>query len=75
MDRLLAGERFEDCDEILERVDLDRAETNVLIGFLTITAPLGARLGARRRFFERVREKLHELRSPEDVNSLLRGLE
>ena len=74
MNRLLMEGRFEDCDEILSRVELRRIPPMIMAAFLTITAAARKELKNRPVFFENVRLLVEAERGPEDAKRLLVGL-
>jgi hypothetical protein len=62
------------CERILEEVDVGALPPVLLIGFLTVTAPLKERLRTREAFYQRARERVEVVRGSEPER-LLVGLE
>lgn len=71
-DLLLAG-RFNDCDKILQKVDIDRLETNLMIGLLSVTLAAAKELPNRALVMSAIRESLTRS-DPARVERLLNGL-
>jgi type III restriction enzyme len=71
-DQLLEG-KFELCDRVLRRVELEKLNETTATGFLAITLQARERLEARASYVERVESWL-ERKRPEDTAKLLEGL-
>jgi len=72
-DLLLAGD-FGTVDNLLGIIDLDRLDSYLLIGMLSITLAAASKLPSRPEFVEKVRGRL-TLLAPDRVGRLLKGLE
>jgi len=72
IDGLMKNGAFEECDEILRRVDVVRTDTDLLIGYLTTTLPGKSKLHSRPGFYKQVEEELKRRRNY--TPCLLRGL-
>ncbi|MFO7561391.1 MAG: hypothetical protein R6X02_02005 [Enhygromyxa sp.] len=70
---LLFDDRADECDELLQAIDLDRLDTNLLVSLLSVTLPARAVLPSRPALVERVDRRLTEL-APARVDRLLSGL-
>jgi hypothetical protein len=68
---LCAGE-FAVCDEFTQQADLEKLDTNLLVGLLSITHAAAEHLPGRFQVVEGVRERLQEL-APDRVDMLMRG--
>lgn len=76
LDDLMLSKRFADVSQILARVPVDTLDPAILVGFLTITAPARAALGAARpAFVARVREELDKRMPGGEATRVLAGLE
>jgi hypothetical protein len=73
VDDMLTNDQLDQCASLLQSVDLKRLETNLLVGLLTATLPVAARLPARTKFLDRAEARLREL-APARVDRLLAGL-
>lgn len=72
-DLLLAGD-FTCVDALLAEVDLGRLDTPLLVALLAITSVATEHLPSRPDLVDRVRQRL-QVRAPERVHLLMRGLE
>jgi len=72
---LLVASRFDDCDQLLRRIDLDRIPPLLLASFLTITVAAKEQLPTRAEFYRQVRDRVETQRGVEGANRLLAGLE
>ncbi len=75
MDRLLEADDFAACDRILQRANLDRLESNLIVAFLVITLPAREHLRERGSFYHGVERMLTRDRDKEAFKKILRGLE
>lgn len=76
LDELFRHEKFEDCDNILQIVDLYKLETNLIIAFLSITLRAADKLPSRGNFVNRARQRFLAMElEPDRISKLLRGLE
>jgi hypothetical protein len=75
VDGLLERGEFAACDRILERIDLGRLDSNLMIAFLVITLPARQHLRERGPFYREVERILSRDRGREAVEPILRGLE
>lgn len=73
-DMLLEG-RIEEVDRLLERIPVNDLAPAILVGFLTITAPARGALGARAALVGRVRARLGEGTTAEELAKVMQGLE
>jgi hypothetical protein len=74
-DGLLERGEFAACDRILQRVDLGRLDSNLMVAFLVITLPARQHLHERAPFYRGVQRILTRDRGREAVEPILRGLE
>jgi hypothetical protein len=75
IDGLLERGDFAACDRILERIDLGRLDSNLMVAFLVITLPASQHLRERGPFCRGVQRILTRDRGQEAVEPILRGLE
>jgi hypothetical protein len=75
IDDLLLDGRFTECNQLIANVDVTRFDPAILVGFLTITAAARDILDARPALVDAVRRRLAERTSPEELSSVMRGLE
>jgi hypothetical protein len=75
IDELLERGEFAACDRILERIDLGRLDSHLMVAFLVITLPARQHLHERGPFYRGVQRTLSKDRGQEAVESILRGLE
>lgn len=61
-------------DSMLQKIDINRLETNLLVGILTATLPGKSRLAERADFYQRARSKMMEL-AADRIVGLTSGLE
>lgn len=73
VDTLMKTGQFSALDKLLNRVDVESASADILLGYLTATLPAKRSLPSRSSFFYRVRLELIKL--DDDPVALLRGLE
>lgn len=73
VDELLSAERFDQCDEILRVVDLNRLDTHLIVALLSITLSASGQLPYRTPLLEHARDRLSVL-APDRVDRLLSGL-
>ena len=69
-DMLIAGE-FSEVNEIIKKVDINKYDISLLLGFLTITLSAKNKLPYRSEFFMNVKNSYHK----NDVNEMFSGLE
>jgi hypothetical protein len=74
IDGLLSASRFEECDRLLDQVDVNRLNSHLLVGFLTITAAARHKLTARERLYTRVAQALRRLKGEQYAAQLLSRL-
>ena len=74
IDALLSAGEFGRCDEILAAIDLERLNTALLVGVLSITFPARMHLNERAILAGRIRNILEQT-EPDRVEALMRGLE
>jgi hypothetical protein len=72
IDNLLLKGRFDLVDLQLRRMDVENANTDILLGYLTITFAAKSKLPSRPAFFERAEQTLKK--RPEWDELLLYGL-
>ena len=70
---LLKNNCFEECDNFLKEIEVDRLNIHLLIGVLSITLCAKDKLFFRESFLTKV-EKLLNKKAPERVGMLLKGL-
>lgn len=73
VNEMLCKNEFILCNDLLRTVDLKRLDTNLLVGFLTITLPASTELPFRATLVKRIDEKLRAL-APERAERILNGL-
>ena len=64
---------FAAVDQLFREVDLDRLNTTMLIGFLSVPFPARHRLTEYKPLLERIHTKLSQTESPDRVKRLLQG--
>jgi len=74
IDNLCCEQRFEEIDEILSKVDLDRLDENLIVAFLTISFGAKNYIKQRASFYEKAEFKLLEAKDPDVVKQILNGL-
>jgi hypothetical protein len=67
--------RYGLCDWVLREVNVAALSPVLLIGLLTMTAPIKERLSHRAAFYQVVRDAIAEARGPEAAQKALVGLE
>jgi hypothetical protein len=75
VDRMLSKSEFQDCDELLRRVDFSRMPSNVRRAFLMITYPAKDKLPARAPAFGRALALLTQEKGAGTARQMLRTLE
>jgi len=73
IDDMLLEERMQECDRILQMLDLSKMESYLMIGVLSITLSAANKLPSRPALVTRIENVLQQTH-PDDVNDLLRGL-
>lgn len=73
VDRMMLDEKFEDVDGLLRIIDVDRLDSNLMVGVLTITQCARERLAERVGALERIEKRLRAT-DPDRVDELLQGL-
>lgn len=73
-DDAFLNNNFQECDDILEKLDLNKIPIVLMISFLTITLAAKSKLKNRINFYKKVEEKIKE-KEPEKLKDLLYGLE
>jgi hypothetical protein len=71
-DLFLAG-KFDECNDLLQRVDVSQLNTFTMIAFLAATNPAKDKLSYHRKFFSKIEERLAK-EEPVRANALLVGL-
>jgi len=71
---LLEAQRQDECDRILDRIELSRIPHVLMLSFLTITAGAKGKLKNREKFFHQVWQLIADKRGNEIANRLLNGL-
>lgn len=66
--------RFQDCDFLLDTVNLNLLDTFLIVGFLSATRCAKNKLKSRKTFVERARIRLTEL-APDRIERLMSGLD
>jgi hypothetical protein len=74
LDRLLCAGFFTVCDEILDKVEVDKLPTALMRSFLTITAPAKLKLSARAALYKRIERKMVELKGLEKTRRIIGNL-
>jgi len=69
IDDLLCEGEFETCNESLKTFDLERLDTSLLVGLLSITFPASDKLSYRPEMVEKIRTRLENL-APDRVGRL-----
>jgi hypothetical protein len=75
IEQLLYEGSFNVCDQILERVDVDRLSTALMRSFLTITAPASDELKARNDLYARIKTAMIDRIGEEKTRRLLSRLD
>lgn len=73
LDELLLAERYENCDAILQALDVDRMSATLLVGCISFTQLAARHLPSYPAFFAAVESRLRVL-APDRVDRLLWGL-
>ena len=74
IDDMLCDGEFQRCDEVIQHIDLERLNTSLLVGVLSITLAAREKLNHRRQVVEAIRKRL-EILAPGRVEPLMQGLE
>jgi hypothetical protein len=75
IEQLLYEGSFKVCDQILERIDVDRLSTALMRSFLTITAPARDELKARSDLYTRIQKAMIGRIGEEKTGRLLSRLD
>ncbi len=73
VDRLLTERKFQECDDLLDLVDVDSMALAVSLGLCSITSPARRELRRRANYVQRLRERLRRT-DAERVERLLAGI-
>lgn len=73
VDGLLCDGNFDECNDLLNVVDFERLDSNLVVGFLSITISAKDKLRSRSNFVERAEGRLKIL-APDRVDNLMSGL-
>ena len=73
MDDWMLDGRFDLCDELLEKTNMNRLDTIAIVGLLSATICAKERLSQRKRFVEQAESRLEGL-APDRVEKLMEGL-
>jgi len=73
IDTMFLDGEFEGCNEILPKIDLERLDTNLLVGLLSITVAAKDKLPSRPELVRRIEERLTIL-APDRVRRLVSDL-
>lgn len=73
IDELLLKEDFDLCDDLLRTINLQKLNTSMLLGLLSITFTATAKLPYRSKLVTNI-EAVLKVREPNRVESLLKGL-
>lgn len=73
IDELLVLDQASQCEDILRSIDLQKLDSNLLVGLLSITLPIASTSTARAKVFERI-ERRFRLDFPSRADRLLAGL-
>ncbi len=73
LESLYNEQKFDLADAVTKAIDLKRLDTNLLVGFLSITKRAADKLPSRRQFVQRVERHLRGV-APARVEELLAGL-
>lgn len=71
VDKLLCEHRFDECDALLQDVDLTHLDSSLIVGFLNATLPARPQLQKRAAFVERAATSLRRLRGDEVAERLI----
>jgi len=74
IETLLANGRFDACNELLKQVNINKLDTNLMIGFLAITLKAKDKLPARKQLSHNIQHWL-QCHEPKRNKSLMSGLE
>lgn len=75
IDDMLLETRFTEVNRLLERVPVAKLAPAILVGLLSITVPARDILDARAALVVQVRAELRERMTPEELTSVMQGLE
>ena len=73
IDNLLSSGEFDLCNELIQNIDLDRFDTNLLVGLLSITYAAHDKLPYRKQLYAKI-EFIFNIYEPDRINALLVGL-
>lgn len=74
LDEHFRNGRFAEVDEILTKIDVEKENTDVLLGYLTASLPASHKLKTRRGFYKKVEIKFNKTYTWKETVELLRGL-
>lgn len=74
IDKLCWAEKWDEIDNILKNVDIDRLNTELWLSFLTITLCVCSKLSYRNEFGEKIKQRLLLAKNKEKTDRLLKGL-
>ena len=74
IDDMLCDGDFQKCDDVIQRIDLERLDTNLLVGVLSITLAAREKLSRRAQVVQAIRKRL-EILAPGRVEALMSELE
>lgn len=74
IDDMLIDGKFEEVDDLLNRVNVEQLSITLMLGYLTITLPWRSLSKCRAALYARIDARLREI-DPARRESLLRGLE
>ena len=74
IDDMLCNGEFQKCDDGIQQIDLERLDTNLLVGVLSITLAAREKLTRRAQVVQAIRKRL-EILAPGRVEPLTEGLE
>ncbi|MFS8067610.1 MAG: hypothetical protein ACMG6S_14700 [Byssovorax sp.] len=74
VDHLLGSGGFPEVNGLLTSVPVEKLDPAILVGFLTVTCPAREVLDARAGFVVRVRNRLGEQMTPDELASVMQGL-
>lgn len=75
IDDLLLDEQYATCDAYLQDMDLERLDSDILVGLLTITFSARHDLLKRSNILEAIREMFRSIMPEAEVSATLRGLD
>jgi hypothetical protein len=73
INELCSSCNFEECDSLLQSLDINRLDTNLIVSVLAITLAAKEKLSTRKEFVSKAKCRLTEL-CPDRVDRLLDGL-